>query len=314
MSQFHCAPGLTDTIAIEKNRKFTYPLSRIITCLAGSDVWSTLYRLPSELAVAHCGTDAGTDGILPITPWVTYCIHLHMDKLTEILTSAPMGFLVPVRILLGVASGGMYEQVGMTLPRLQGALVHAAGLFVAVLVDWHYRFLYQAYKARHHRKSEGALDLGPRLSTSASKAAQAEVPPLDAITSKAVPAEELPLDASAAEDTFDVPFSRESFDVVAGCAGEAVCTQASNGSHTPHALTAMLGESPSPGESICSQQESLKRGSLVTTLRQRRYRYKSKSAQMERVRAWCAEAQFDVFRHHGSGYGGKSWCLWRKRK
>ncbi|KAF5825244.1 hypothetical protein DUNSADRAFT_13111 [Dunaliella salina] len=32
-------------------------------------------------------------GFLPITPWVKYCLHLHMDKFTEIVTS---GLLEPV--------------------------------------------------------------------------------------------------------------------------------------------------------------------------------------------------------------------------
>ncbi|KAF5827185.1 hypothetical protein DUNSADRAFT_1183 [Dunaliella salina] len=139
-------------------------------------------------------------------PWSAFqlCALNFVLHLQGLLEPAPLSFLVPVRILLGVAYGGIYEQVGMTLPRLQGALVHAAGLLVAVLVDWHYRCLYKAYKARHQSKSEAALDLGPRHRASTSKAAQAE-------------------------------------------------------------------------------QESLKRGSLITTLRQRRYRYKSKSAQMERA-------------------------------
>uniref|UniRef100_A0A7S3VSE3 Uncharacterized protein n=1 Tax=Dunaliella tertiolecta TaxID=3047 RepID=A0A7S3VSE3_DUNTE len=199
-------------------------------------------------------------GILPITPWVKYCLQLHMDKLTEILTSGllepvRLSFLVPLRILLGVAFGGIYDRVGMPRPRLQGALVHAAGLLVGVLMDWHYRCLYQTFKVRHQSKSKAALAEGHTL------------------------------DAPAAKKASAFTAERQSYDAVAASTRVAAYTQAGTEQpQTPQALAALLAESfLLPWESSCAQQKCLQQRSLRNAQRQRIYRYKSKFAGKERV-------------------------------
>uniref|UniRef100_A0A7S3VRJ6 Uncharacterized protein n=2 Tax=Dunaliella tertiolecta TaxID=3047 RepID=A0A7S3VRJ6_DUNTE len=112
------------------------------------------------------------EGILPIAPWVELVCNLHLDKLVEIIMMGLLepvrpSFLVPLRILLAMAHGGVYEQMGMPFPWLQGSLIHAAGLLVGVLLDRHYRSLYRAYKARHRHKSKAALTEVPCLEASA---------------------------------------------------------------------------------------------------------------------------------------------------
>mmetsp|Transcript_12552 Transcript_12552/g.34277 ORF Transcript_12552/g.34277 Transcript_12552/m.34277 type:complete len:986 (-) Transcript_12552:1519-4476(-) len=200
------------------------------------------------------------EGILPIAPWVELVCNLHLDKLVEIIMMGLLepvrpSFLVPLRILLGVAFGGIYDRVGMPRPRLQGALVHAAGLLVGVLMDWHYRCLYQTFKVRHQSKSKAALAEGHTL------------------------------DAPAAKKASAFTAERQSYDAVAASTRVAAYTQAGTEQpQTPQALAALLAESfLLPWESSCAQQKCLQQRSLRNAQRQRIYRYKSKFAGKERV-------------------------------